>query len=120
MGMASDKSAPAKKPTIRSVSLMIMAGVRMRKGAEEWRKSRKIHERIVGKLEGMKRGAAKNKDKDTAPNVSGKEAAKEVPASNPDPKAFSSGKTEVRKSSLKSVVRQIIKEKDSMERVTAS
>jgi hypothetical protein len=93
---------------------MIMAGVRMRKGAEEWRKSRKIHERIVGKLEGMKRGAAKNKD------IAANEAPKEGPASNPNSRAFSSGKTEVRKSSLKSVVRQIIKEKDSMERITAS
>jgi hypothetical protein len=117
MGLASDKSAPAKKPTIRSVSLMIMAGVRMRKGAEEWRKSRKIHERIVGKLEVMRRGAAKNKDKDAATNASGNEAPRDV---NPNPKAFAGGKTEVRKSSLKSVVRQIIKEKDSMERITAS
>ncbi|KAM3069969.1 hypothetical protein ACMFMG_003995 [Clarireedia jacksonii] len=120
MGLASDESAPAKKPTIRSVSFMIMAGVRMRKGAEEWRKSRKLHERIVGKLEGMKRAAAKNKDKDTAANASGKEVSKETPVSNPNSRAFLSGKTEVRKSSLKSVVRQIIKEKDSMEKVAAS
>jgi len=39
------------------VGWMVIACVRMKRGAEAWAKSRKVHERIVGKFEGMRRSS---------------------------------------------------------------
>jgi hypothetical protein len=39
---------------------MIMASVRMKKGAEKWAKSRKVHEKLVSSLEVIKRKARKS------------------------------------------------------------
>lgn len=36
---------------------MVIACVRMKRGAEAWAKNRKVHERIVGKFEGMRRAS---------------------------------------------------------------
>jgi hypothetical protein len=46
---------PVKKATFRQVAIMIRATIRMKKGAEQWAKSRKIHDSIVAKVESMKR-----------------------------------------------------------------
>jgi hypothetical protein len=55
MGISPDQTIIEKRPTIRTVALMIMAASRMKKGAKEWAKSRKLHERLVERVEVMKR-----------------------------------------------------------------
>jgi hypothetical protein len=54
-----------KKATFRTVAFMIRATVRMRKGAEQWAKSRKIHEALVAKVESMKKKEAEAKKKES-------------------------------------------------------
>jgi len=60
MGITPDRTIHEKKPTLRTVAFMIMASVRMKRGAEKWAKSRKIHERLVTSLEVMKRTTKAN------------------------------------------------------------
>jgi hypothetical protein len=56
MGITPDRTLPQeKRPTLRTVALMVRAGVRMKRGAEEWAKSKKIQERLLGSLESMRR-----------------------------------------------------------------
>jgi hypothetical protein len=55
MGITPDKAISAKRPSLRTVFIMVRAGVRMKRGAEQWAKSRKIHERLVSTLEVMRR-----------------------------------------------------------------
>jgi hypothetical protein len=55
MGITPDKTTSAKRPSLRTVFIMVRAGVRMKRGAEHWAKSRKIHERLVSTLEVMRR-----------------------------------------------------------------
>jgi hypothetical protein len=43
-----------KRPTLKAVALMVRATVRMRTGAEQWAKSRKIHDALVAKVESMR------------------------------------------------------------------
>jgi hypothetical protein len=49
-----------KKRTLRQVAIMIRATVRMKKGAEQWGKSKKIHERLMTSAEAMRRKARKS------------------------------------------------------------
>lgn len=46
MNLTPDRSSTTKpkKPTIRTVAIMVRAICRMKRGAEEWGKSKKIHE----------------------------------------------------------------------------
>jgi hypothetical protein len=44
-----------KKPTFKTVAIMVRATIRMRKGAEQWVKSKKIHEALMAKVESMQR-----------------------------------------------------------------
>lgn len=44
-----------KKTTLKTVALMVRATIRMKKGAEQWAKSKKIHEALLAKVEFMKR-----------------------------------------------------------------
>lgn len=44
-----------KKTTLKTVSLMVRATIRMKKGADQWAKSKKIHEALIAKVESMKR-----------------------------------------------------------------
>ena len=50
-----ERPKPVKKATFRQIAIMIRATIRMKKGAEQWAKSRKIHDSIVAKVESMKR-----------------------------------------------------------------
>lgn len=50
-----------KKPTLKMVAIMIRATIRMRKGAERWAKSKKIHEALIAKAESMKRKEGEEK-----------------------------------------------------------
>jgi hypothetical protein len=42
------------------VAQMVRATVRMKKGAEQWAESRKIHDRLVSKMDLMKRQARRS------------------------------------------------------------
>ncbi|KAI9643432.1 hypothetical protein NHQ30_008051 [Ciborinia camelliae] len=130
--------APAPKPkaTIRTVAFLIIAGMRMRKGAEAWDKNKKMHQKILGKLEVMRanrakrissqenaareetqasasarreasgsRSASRSGSRNPSRNASPIKANQAQPIINP---AFSG----VRKSSLKSSVREILKERN--------
>ena len=50
-----ERPKPVNKATFRQVAIMIRATIRMKKGVEQWAKSRKIHDSIVAKMESMKR-----------------------------------------------------------------
>jgi hypothetical protein len=52
-------AAGTKKPTLKSVAIMVRASIRMKRGADEWTKSRKVHERLLGGLESMRRKSRK-------------------------------------------------------------
>jgi hypothetical protein len=58
MGITPDRTVMPKPPTIKKAGLVVIAMLRMKRGAAQWAKSRRIHERIVGKLEGMRRGSS--------------------------------------------------------------
>jgi hypothetical protein len=54
-----ERPKPVKKATFRQVAIMIRATIRMKKGAEQWAKSRKIHDSILAKVESMKQKGAR-------------------------------------------------------------
>ncbi|KFY73851.1 hypothetical protein V499_06082 [Pseudogymnoascus sp. VKM F-103] len=58
MGITPDRTVLPPRPSLRRVGWMVIACVRMKRGAEAWAKSRKVHERIVGKFEGMRRASS--------------------------------------------------------------
>ena len=58
MGITPDRTTLPPRPSLRRIGWMVIACVRMKRGAEAWAKSRKVHERIVGKFEGMRRASA--------------------------------------------------------------
>ncbi|KFZ21776.1 hypothetical protein V502_02905 [Pseudogymnoascus sp. VKM F-4520 (FW-2644)] len=58
MGITPDRTTLPPRPSLRRVGWMVIACVRMKRGAEAWAKSRKVHERIVGKFEGMRRASS--------------------------------------------------------------
>jgi len=60
MGITPDQTFHEKKRSLRSVAFMVMASVRMKKGAEQWAKSRKVHEKLVTSLEVMRRKTRKS------------------------------------------------------------
>lgn len=60
MGISPDRTIIEKRPTLRVVALMVMASLKMKKGAKEWAKSRKVHDRLVERVEVMKRKARKS------------------------------------------------------------
>ena len=47
------------RPTLRTVGLMVVAGLRMKTRAEKWDGVRREHEGLLKKLRGMKRGGGK-------------------------------------------------------------
>ena len=104
----------------------------MRKGAEAWEENKKIHQKILGKLEVMRANRAKrllsqeNIAREEIPvpakkESSGSRAGSRAGSRNGSPiKANQaqpinpslSGRPEIRKSSLKSTVREILKERN--------
>lgn len=60
MGITPDRTIHKEKPTLRIVAIMVRAGIRMKRGAEQWAKSRKIHERLISTLEVMRRKSRKS------------------------------------------------------------
>ncbi len=57
IGVTPDRrsSAPQKRPTIRIVSLMIIAGIRMSKMQKEWAVHKKVQAQIAKKMESLRR-----------------------------------------------------------------
>ena len=55
MGITPDTTLRPEKPSLKRVGLAVLATIRMRRGAEAWAKSRKIHDRLAGKVKEMKR-----------------------------------------------------------------
>lgn len=54
MGISPDVSFREKKPQLKTVGLMVLASVRMKRLAEGWAKNQEVHRALVKKLEGMK------------------------------------------------------------------
>jgi hypothetical protein len=46
---------PKKRATLKTVALLVRATVRMKNSAEEWKKSRKIQDALILKVEAMKK-----------------------------------------------------------------
>ena len=57
IGVTPDRrsSGPQKRPTLRTVSLMIIAGVRMNKMQKEWAVQKKAQAQLARKFESLKR-----------------------------------------------------------------
>ena len=55
MGIKPDQKTKEKKPTLRTVGLMVLAGVRMQRLQKEWAVQNKVQASLVKKAEGMKR-----------------------------------------------------------------
>jgi hypothetical protein len=55
MGITPDVTHHARKPTLKSVGLAIIAVNRMKKFSEGWAAHRKVHVQLVQKLESMRR-----------------------------------------------------------------
>jgi hypothetical protein len=60
MGITPDRTIREKRPSFREVAIMVRATVRMKRGAEQWAKSRSIHERLVTSVEAMRRKSRKS------------------------------------------------------------
>lgn len=54
MGISPDMSFREKKPQLKTVGLMVLASVRMKRLAEGWSKNQEVHRALLKKLEGMK------------------------------------------------------------------
>ena len=59
MGITPDISIRQKKHSLKSVGLAVLASVRMRRLQQDWASSKKLHESLLRKLEGMKRKQGK-------------------------------------------------------------
>ena len=59
MGITPDISIRQKKHSLKIVGLAVLASVRMRKLQQDWASSKKLHESLLKKLEGMKRRSGK-------------------------------------------------------------
>jgi hypothetical protein len=55
MGITPDVTHHARRPTLKSVGLAVIAVNRMRKFSEGWAAHRKVHVQLVQKLESMRR-----------------------------------------------------------------
>jgi hypothetical protein len=73
MGIKPDRTIVEKTPSLRTVAFMVVATIRMRRGAAQWAKSRKVHDRLVAGLEVMKRKARKAAAAATAATAAAKQ-----------------------------------------------
>jgi len=55
IGVSPDVAVREKKPSLKSVGLAVVATVRMQKMQAAWAESKKVHDSLMRKLEGMKR-----------------------------------------------------------------
>jgi hypothetical protein len=55
IGVTPDYSFREKRASLRGCGLAVVASIRMRKMAEAWAGSRKLHESLLRKLESMRR-----------------------------------------------------------------
>jgi len=55
MGITPDQSFREKRHSLKSVGLVVIAGLRMKRMSGEWAASRKLHESLMKRLEGMRR-----------------------------------------------------------------
>lgn len=70
MGITPDTTLRPEKPSLKRVGLAILATIRMRRGAEAWAKSRKIHDRLAGKVKEMRRSSSAQPSSDSHNNRS--------------------------------------------------
>jgi len=76
---------PKKQVTFKMVAILVRATVRMKKSAEEWRKSRKIQKLLIQKVEEMKKtekDAAKDALKESVVRVTSKNESSKMPSRN--------------------------------------
>ena len=57
MGVTPDRNTREKRPSLRAVGLMIIAGVRMRRLQAEWAVQKKIQASLVKKAEQVRKGS---------------------------------------------------------------
>ena len=57
MGVTPDQKTREKRPSLRAVGLMVIAGVRMRKMQAEWAVQKKIQASLVRKAEQIRKGS---------------------------------------------------------------
>ena len=57
MGITPDTTIPFTRPSLKRVGLAVLATIRMKRGAEQWAKSRKIHDKLAGKVAEMRRAS---------------------------------------------------------------
>ena len=55
MGITPDVSFRQRKHSVKTVGLIVVACVRMQRMQQAWSASKKVHESLLRKLEGMKR-----------------------------------------------------------------
>ncbi|MCJ1390835.1 hypothetical protein MMC18_003696 [Xylographa bjoerkii] len=60
MGVTPDKEIRVKRPSLKAVGLMVIAGVRMRKMQAEWAVQKKIQASLVKRAEPMRRGSRRS------------------------------------------------------------
>ncbi|KAI7530674.1 hypothetical protein KC316_g17339, partial [Hortaea werneckii] len=59
MGITPDVSFRERKPSVKTVGLMVIAGLRMQRMQQAWQGNKKLQEQLVKKLEGMRRRQGK-------------------------------------------------------------
>ena len=57
MGVTPDKKTREKRPSLRAVGFMVIAGVRMQRMQAEWAAQKKIQASLVKKAEQMRKGS---------------------------------------------------------------
>jgi len=55
MGITPDQSFREQGYSLKSVGLVVIAGLRMKRMSAKWAASRKLHESLMKRLEGMRR-----------------------------------------------------------------
>lgn len=54
IGISPDMTIREKKPTLKTVGLVVVASLRMQKLSQQWAEKKKLHLDLVRKLEGMR------------------------------------------------------------------
>ena len=60
MGVTPDRRTREKRPSLKAVGLMIVAGVRLKRLKNEWSVQRKLQATLTKKAAQVKRGSKKN------------------------------------------------------------
>jgi hypothetical protein len=60
MGVVPDRQARKKRPSLRAVGYMVLAGVKMQRSAKEWAVQTKIQASLVKKAEQVRKSSRKS------------------------------------------------------------